>query len=224
MHWLIDEGWKNQLHDVFDKTYFQDLQNKLSHEMATEKVFPPFEDIFNAFNYSSYEGTKVVLIGQDPYHDEGQAHGLCFSVRKGVKIPPSLRNMYKELESDLGISPPPHGDLTGWAKQGILMLNATLTVRAHEAASHAKYGWQSFTDDVIRLLNDREDPIIFVLWGNFAKSKKKLITNERHIVIESAHPSPLSARRGFMGSKPYSKINDALCSLGKEPICWDIQE
>lgn len=222
MNWIIDEGWKNRLQDLFEKQYFLDLEQRLSHEMATNQVFPPFEDVFNAFNYSSYESTKVVLIGQDPYHDIGQAHGLCFSVRKGTKIPPSLRNMYKELENDLGIPASMHGDLTEWAQQGILMLNATLTVRAHEAASHAKFGWQHFTDDVIALLNDREDPVIFVLWGNFAKSKKKLITNKRHVIIESAHPSPLSARRGFFGSKPYSKINNALSSLGKEPICWEL--
>lgn len=216
----MDESWKNLLDDELSKNYFVKLEELLQAEMRDYEVYPKREHVFNAFNYSSFEDTKVVILGQDPYHDVNQAHGLCFSVQKGVKIPPSLRNMYKELEADLGIEAPGHGCLTEWAKQGILMLNTCLTVRAHEAASHSKFGWQQFTDAVISYLNQRKKPIIFVLWGNYAKSKKKLITNDWHFVIESAHPSPLSARRGFFGSKPYSKINQILVSLDEKPINW----
>lgn len=222
MEWVIEKSWETILKDEFDKAYFNRLEGLLEEERSKYDVFPKDEDVFTAFNYSSYDKTKVVIIGQDPYHDVNQAHGLCFSVQKGIKIPPSLRNMYKELESDLGIVAPEHGQLTAWAKQGILMINACLTVRAHEAGSHSKFGWQLFTDQVIRVLNEREKPVIFVLWGNFAKTKKKYITNGHHFIIESAHPSPLSASRGFFGSRPYSKINEILESLGETPIDWRV--
>lgn len=222
MEWKIESSWQAILSDEFEKDYFHMLEDLLDEEYAKYEVFPKAENIFSAFNYSSFDNTKVVIIGQDPYHDVNQAHGLCFSVQKGIKIPPSLRNMYKELNSDLACDIPTHGNLEKWAKQDILMINAVLTVKAHEAASHSKIGWQNFTDAVISCLNDRIDPVIFVLWGNFAKSKKKLITNERHIIIESVHPSPLSASRGFFGSQPFSKINASLEALNKKPIDWQI--
>jgi len=221
---LLNPDWQEVLSHEFEEDYLIKLSSFLDLEYKQEEVFPPRQDIFNAFNYTSYEGVKVVILGQDPYHDVNQAHGLCFSVQRGVKIPPSLRNIYKELKSDLGYEIPGHGNLEKWAKQDILMINAVLTVKAHEAASHAKIGWHSFTDAVISRMNDRSDPVVFVLWGNFAKSKKKLITNDRHIIIESAHPSPLAARRGFFGSKPFSKINEALITLNRTPIDWQIEE
>lgn len=221
---LLNNDWQSVLSREFEQSYFVELQDFLEVEYNREEVFPPKEDVFNAFNYTSYEGVKVVILGQDPYHDNNQAHGLCFSVQKGVKIPPSLRNIYKELNSDLGCSIPSHGNLEKWANQDVLMLNAVLTVKAHEAASHAKIGWHNFTDAVISLMNERTESVIFVLWGNFARSKKKLINNDRHIIIESAHPSPLAARRGFFGSKPFSKINESLVTLNKTPIDWQIEE
>lgn len=221
---LLNNDWQTVLSHEFEKTYFAQLSDLLETEYKEGEVFPPREDIFNAFNYTTYKGVKVVILGQDPYHDVNQAHGLCFSVQKGIKIPPSLRNIYKELNNDLGCEIPTHGNLEKWAKQDILMINAVLTVKAHEAASHAKIGWHSFTDAVISIMNDRFEPVIFVLWGNFAKSKKKLITNDRHIIIESAHPSPLAARRGFFGSEPFTKINEALITLNKTPIDWQIEE
>ena len=181
-------------------------------------------DIFNALKYTSFSEVKAVIIGQDPYHEPNQAHGLSFSVQKGVEIPPSLVNIYKELEDDLGIKPPSHGNLVTWAKQGVLLLNATLTVRAHEANSHAGIGWQIFTDRVISLLNESPSPIAFLLWGANARRKKELITNRKHFIIESAHPSPLSAYRGFFGSRPFSKINQFLERNGRAPIDWHIPE
>jgi len=221
---LLNRDWQTALDSEFDKDYFIQMNDFLEDKYRKEEIFPPKEDIFNAFNYTSYAGVKVVVLGQDPYHDVNQAHGLCFSVQKGVKIPPSLRNIYKELNSDLGCVIPKYGNLEKWAKQDILMINAVLTVKAHEAASHAKIGWHFFTDAVISLMNEREEPVIFLLWGNFAKTKKKLITNERHIIIESAHPSPLAARRGFFGSKPFSKINKSLIALKRTPIDWQIED
>lgn len=221
---LLNSDWQKVLSQEFDKEYFIQMNELLEKEYAQEVIFPPKEEVFNAFNYTTYDKVKVLILGQDPYHDINQAHGLCFSVRKGVKIPPSLRNIYKELHSDIAFTIPSHGNLEKWAKQGILMLNAVLTVKAHEAGSHAKIGWHSFTDSVISIMNDRQDPVIFVLWGNFAKTKTKLITNDRHIIIESAHPSPLAARRGFFGSKPFSKINEYLLELHKTPIDWQIEE
>lgn len=221
---LLNSDWRNILSREFDQEYFVEMNDFLDSEYNSTQIFPPKEQIFNAFNYTTYEGCKVVILGQDPYHDVNQAHGLCFSVQKGVKIPPSLRNIYKELNHDLGCDIPSHGNLEKWAKQDVLLLNAVLTVRAHEAGSHAKIGWHKFTDAVITCMNERSNPIIFVLWGNFAKTKKKLITNDKHIIIESAHPSPLAARRGFFESKPFSKINEELASLNQELIDWQIEE
>lgn len=213
-----------QLHHELNQPYFKDLMEAVDMEREKNQVFPPEEDVFNAFKYTSYDDVKVVILGQDPYHDDHQAHGLSFSVLPGLKIPPSLRNIYKELQEDLGCQVPNHGYLKKWADQGVLMINAVLTVRAHEAGSHAKFGWQEFTDGVIRTLNKREEPIIFLLWGNYARSKKSLIDNKGHFIIESAHPSPLSARRGFFGSKPFSAINKILSDNDCKPIDWQIEE
>ena len=185
-------------------------------------IYPPKDYIFNALKLTSYKDTKVVIVGQDPYHGENQAHGLSFSVQKGVKLPPSLQNIYKELESDLGIPPKSDGDLTGWAKQGVLMLNAVLTVEKDKAASHRNLGWEPMTDYIIKLLNKKDEPVVFILWGNFAKEKAKLIKNPKHYIIISPHPSPLSAYSGFFGSKPFSKTNDFLVKNRIPPIDWSL--
>lgn len=218
----LDNIWQDVLGDEFKKQYFQDILSELEALYKTEKVFPQKEDIFNALKLTDYHQVKVVILGQDPYHDDNQAHGLSFSVLPGVKTPPSLRNIYKELEVDCGCSIPNHGCLTSWATQGVLLLNAVLTVTAHNASSHKKLGWQTFTDQVIKHLNDREEPVVFILWGNYAKSKEQYITNSRHRVITSVHPSPLSARRGFFGSKPFSQANQFLEDNNKTPINWQI--
>lgn len=217
-------SWQRLLADEFEKEYFQDLFKFIDQEYEAGNVYPPKELIFSAFEHTPYEQVKVVILGQDPYHGAGQSHGLAFSVQKGVKIPPSLRNMYKELASDLAIEPASHGNLTSWADQGVLLLNTVLTVREGEANSHQKQGWERFTDRVIEVLNEREDPIVFVLWGKPAQQKATMIDATKHIIIQSFHPSPLSASRGFFGSKPFSKVNDALISLGKQPIDWQIPE
>lgn len=217
-------SWQRLLADEFEKEYFQDLFKFIDQEYEVGNVFPPKELIFSAFEHTPYEQVKVVILGQDPYHGAGQSHGLAFSVQKGVKIPPSLRNMYKELASDLAIEPASHGNLTSWANQGVLLLNTVLTVREGEANSHQKHGWERFTDRVIEVLNEREDPIVFVLWGKPAQQKATMIDATKHIIIQSFHPSPLSASRGFFGSKPFSKVNDALITLGKQPINWEIPE
>ena len=221
---VLGNSWDKLLADEFGKDYYQNLRKKLAEEYRTRTVYPAMENIFNALKYTSYEDVKVLILGQDPYHGPGQAHGLCFSVQKGVQKPPSLKNMFKELESDLGIVAPSHGCLTDWAKQGILLLNTVLTVREGEPNSHKNLGWTIFTDRIIELLNDREEPVIFVLWGRNAIDKLPLITNSRHYVLTAAHPSPLSASRGFLGCKHYSKINEILCSMGKQPIDWKISE
>ncbi len=223
---LIDlpGSWMEQLHHEISQPYFKKLMEAVDEEREKSQVFPPEEDVFNAFKYTSYEDVKVVILGQDPYHDDHQAHGLSFSVLPGVKIPPSLRNIYKELQEDLGCQIPNHGYLKKWADQGVLMMNAVLTVRAHDAGSHSKFGWQDFTDGVISALNNRQDPLIFLLWGNYARSKKHLIDGKVHFIIESAHPSPLSARRGFFGSKPFSAINRILSDNKCKPIDWQIEE
>lgn len=221
---VLGNSWDKLLADEFSKDYYQNLRKKLAQEYRTHTVYPAMENIFNALKYTSYEDVKILILGQDPYHGPGQAHGLCFSVQKGVQKPPSLKNMFKELESDLGISAPSHGCLTDWAKQGILLLNTVLTVREGEPNSHKNLGWTIFTDRIIELLNDREEPVIFVLWGRNAIDKLPLITNSRHYVLTAAHPSPLSASRGFLGCKHYSKINDILSSMGKKPIDWKISE
>lgn len=220
----LHNEWDDILKDEFEKDYYLKIRKFLANEYRNRTVYPDMYDIFNALKYTSFSEVKAVIIGQDPYHEPNQAHGLSFSVQKGVEIPPSLVNIYKELEDDLGIKPPSHGNLVTWAKQGVLLLNATLTVRAHEANSHAGIGWQIFTDRVISLLNESPSPIAFLLWGANARRKKELITNRKHFIIESAHPSPLSAYRGFFGSRPFSKINQFLEKNGREPIDWHIPE
>ncbi len=220
----IPGDWKGVLADEVHKPYFHALKEFVDRERRTHTVYPPEPDVFNALKYTPYEKVKVVLLGQDPYHDEGQAHGLCFSVRPGVKMPPSLVNIFKELHRDLGCKMPDNGCLTPWAEQGVLLLNAVLTVRAHTPNSHKDKGWETFTDAVIRKVNDKHDPVVFVLWGGYAQKKAKLIDTSRHTVIQSAHPSPLSARNGFFGSKPFSAINKALSAAGKAPIDWQLPE
>lgn len=220
----LHNEWDAILKDEFEKDYYIKIRKFLANEYRSRTVYPDMYDIFNALKYTSFSEVKAVIIGQDPYHEPNQAHGLSFSVQKGVEIPPSLVNIYKELEDDLGIKPPSHGNLVTWAKQGVLLLNATLTVRAHEANSHAGIGWQIFTDRVISLLNESPSPIAFLLWGANARRKKELITNRKHFIIESAHPSPLSAYRGFFGSRPFSKINQFLERNGRTPIDWHIPE
>ena len=218
----IGNDWDEILKGEFEKPYYLKLREFLKEEYKNNIIYPDMHDIFNALKYTSYKDTKVLILGQDPYHGENQAHGLAFSVKPGVKTPPSLLNMYKELKSEFECFIPNNGFLVPWTKQGILLLNTSLTVRAHEANSHKGKGWETFTDHIIETLNLREDPVIFVLWGNNARSKKKLIDTNRHYIIESAHPSPLSASRGFFGSKPFSQVNDILIKLGKEPIDWQI--
>lgn len=214
----------NDWQPIFDievkKDYYMKLRESLVEEYRTQKIFPDKNDIFNAFKHCSYENTKVCIIGQDPYHDDNQAHGLAFSVKDGVKIPPSLVNIYKELKDDMGVEIRDSGCLDEWAKQGVLLLNSVLTVRAHQAASHRNLGWEQFTDNAIIKLNEREKPVVFILWGNFARKKKELITNNHHYIIESPHPSPLSASRGFFGSKPFSKANKFLLKNNVVPIMW----
>lgn len=215
-------SWQVVLAEEFEKPYFKQLQGFLALERQTQTIYPPEEDVFSAFELTPYYDVKVLLLGQDPYHDDNQAHGLCFSVRPGIKTPPSLTNMYKELNDDIGCEIPSTGYLVEWAKQGVLMLNAVLTVRAHTANSHKNKGWEKFTDAVISQVNQKSDPVVFVLWGGYAQKKLKLIDTTRHIVIQSAHPSPLSAHNGFFGSQPFSKINAALEACNKSPINWAI--
>lgn len=219
---MTTTDWNPLLREEFDKPYWAELQAFVHNERTQRPVYPPHEQVFAALHLTAYADVKVLLLGQDPYHGAGQAHGLCFSVQPGVKIPPSLRNMYKELQADLGITPPAHGNLAAWARQGVLMLNATLTVSAGKAGSHQKKGWETFTDQVIRLVNDKTDHVVFILWGNFARAKKTLIDTARHTVIESPHPSPFSADKGFFGSKPFSATNAALAAAGRSPIDWTL--
>ncbi|MEL7569703.1 MAG: uracil-DNA glycosylase [Eubacteriaceae bacterium] len=219
---IFNNDWQNYLKDEFAKDYYTSLRKFLITEYKNYKIFPDMYEIFNCLNYTSFSETKVVIIGQDPYHEEGQAHGLSFSVKPGISIPPSLYNIYKELNSDLGCFIPNNGCLIPWAKQGVLLLNAVLTVRAHNAASHKDKGWEKFTDNIINLLNLSDKNIVFILWGSFAQSKSTLITNPRHLIIKSPHPSPLSSHRGFFGSKPFSKTNEFLLKNGYTPINWQI--
>jgi uracil-DNA glycosylase len=219
----IPASWQAVLRDEFTKPYIEKLETFLSSERTSHTVFPPQEDVFNALEYTPYENVKVLIVGQDPYHDDGQAHGLAFSVRDGIRLPPSLVNIYKELESDLGIPRAKTGYLKLWAEQGVLLLNTSLTVRAHEAASHKGKGWEQFTDAVIRAVNAKQERVVFVLWGAHAQKKVELIDQTRHVVIQSAHPSPLSARNGFFGSKPFSKINTALREASRVEIDWRLE-
>lgn len=218
----IGNDWDIMLQDEFDRPYFKRLENFLTEERARYEIYPPQEDVFNALRYSSFQDTKVVILGQDPYHEPGQAHGLCFSVNKGVTIPPSLVNIYKEIENDLGIKMPGHGYLADWAKQGVLLLNTVLTVRRGQANSHKGKGWEIFTDRVVEILNQRQKPMVFILWGANAKSKTELITNKEHMVITGAHPSPLSAWKGFFGGRYFSKADRYLEMTGQEPVDWGI--
>ena len=217
----ISQSWKTYLQTEFDKDYFKDLKLFVESEYKNHTCYPPVNDIFNAFNQCSFEDVKVVIIGQDPYHDAGQANGLSFSVKDGIKHPPSLINIFKEIETDLGIKYPESGDLTRWAKQGILLLNATLTVRAHKAGSHQKKGWEIFTDNIIEIINKNKKDVVFLLWGGYAKTKNKLIYNNKNYVLTSGHPSPLSANRGYwFGNKHFSQTNNILKSNGLSIIKW----
>ena len=217
---MIGNDWDLKLKVIWESPGFKNFYKKIIHEYDTKEIYPPKAFIFNALKLTSYEKTKVVIVGQDPYHGKGEAHGLSFSVQKGIKIPPSLKNIYKELYDDLGIPPKDNGDLTEWAKQGVLLLNAVLTVEKDKAASHRNLGWEPMTDYIIKLLNLKDEPVVFILWGNFAKEKAKLITNPHHYIIMSPHPSPFSAYSGFFGSKPFSKTNEFLIKNGLVPIDW----
>lgn len=219
----INNDWDLILKDEFEKEYFKNIETFLDKAYKEKNIYPPREEIFKALELSSYKDTKVVILGQDPYYNHSQAQGLSFSVNKGVKLPPSLKNIYKEMETDLAIKPSINGSLVSWAKQGVLLLNASLTVEEKMPNSHKSIGWQIFTDRIISTLNEREKPMVFILWGNFAKSKKTLITNEKHLIIESAHPSPLAARHGFFGSRPFSKTNEFLKKNNIKEIDWKIE-
>lgn len=219
----IGNEWDEILKDEFQSDYYAQIRETLKQEYASHEIYPPMQDIFNALRYTSYTDVKAVLLGQDPYHGPGQAHGLCFSVRPGVAPPPSLQNIFKELQSDMGLSAPHSGCLIPWAKEGVLMLNTTLTVRRGQANSHSKIGWTRFTDAIIQKLNDHEKPIVFLLWGSNARSKKALITNPNHLILETVHPSPLSAHQGFFGSRHFSQCNEFLMAHGIAPIDWTLE-
>ena len=219
----ITNDWADKLKDEYKKDYYKKLFSFISEEYSKHTVYPPGDDIFNAFHLTPLSNLKCVIIGQDPYHEPNQAHGLSFSVKPGVDIPPSLANIYKELESDLGCYIPNNGYLVKWAEQGVLLLNSVLTVRAHEAASHKGKGWENFTDAVIRIVNEVDRPIVFLLWGGFARSKKSMLNNPKHLILEAPHPSPLSVYRGFYGCKHFSKANNFLIENGLTPIDWQIE-
>jgi uracil-DNA glycosylase len=216
--------WNPLLRDQFELDYWRELQDFVAHERREHPVYPPADEVFAALQLTPHADVKVMILGQDPYHGPGQAHGLCFSVRRGVAVPPSLRNIHKELNADLGLSIPRHGNLEAWARHGVLLLNATLTVRGGAAASHQKRGWETFTDQVIRVVNAKDDPVVFILWGASARRKRSLIDTSRHTVIESAHPSPLSAHNGFLGSRPFSRANSALIASGRDPVDWNLTD
>lgn len=219
---MATTDWNPVLRAELAKPYFASLRRFVDEERRHHQVFPPNEEVFAALHLTPYASVKVLVLGQDPYHGPGQAHGLCFSVRPGVAVPPSLVNVHAELESDLGIPRPDHGCLDAWARQGVLLLNATLTVRAHQAASHQGKGWETFTDAVISAVSAKEERVVFVLWGASARRKRALVDTSRHVVLESPHPSPLSAHRGFFGSRPFSRANEALVAAGREPVDWRI--
>lgn len=212
--------WNPVLRGEFEKPYWSELQAFVRGERERHAVYPPHDEVFACLHLTPYAATRVLILGQDPYHGPGQAHGLCFSVRPGVAIPPSLANIHRELQADLGIDPPSHGNLEAWARQGVLLLNTTLTVRAGQAASHQGKGWEAFTDEVIRAVDAKPHRVVFILWGAHARRKKALVDPSRHVVIESAHPSPLSAHNGFFGSRPFSRTNAALVEAGLDPIDW----
>ncbi len=220
---MIGNNWDIYLKEEFQKDYFQELLKFVNEEYQTKTIFPPKNEVFNAFRYTPYEEVKVVILGQDPYHGVGQAQGLSFSVRDTVAKPPSLQNIFKELESDLGIPFPKKNSLIPWTKEGVMLLNSVLTVEKDKAASHRDKGWETFTDRVIQILNQKEEPIVFLLWGSYARAKKSFITNPKHLIIESAHPSPFSAYNGFFGSKPFSKANAFLRKNGQKEIDWHIE-
>lgn len=221
---LPTNSWHELLAEETEKPYYQTLQEFLEREYQAGPIYPVKERVFEAFNLTPYEEVKVVILGQDPYHGPNQAHGLSFSVLPGNKIPPSLRNIYKELASDLGYQPVAHGYLEKWARQGVLLLNTVLTVREGQANSHRNQGWEKLTDEVIKKLNERKEPIVFILWGKPAQTKGKMIDSARHLILEGPHPSPLSAHRGFFGTQPFSKTNQALVSYGQKPIDWQLPE
>lgn len=219
----ISNDWLNVMEPEFHKEYYKSLYFYVRDEYSRYKCFPPADEIYSAFDLTPLSKVKVVILGQDPYHNDGQAHGLCFSVKPVIEIPPSLVNIYKELQDDLGCEIPNNGYLVKWAKQGVLLLNTVLTVRAHQAFSHRNQGWEEFTDAAIRGLNQQDRPIVFILWGKPAQDKRRMLTNPNHLILTAPHPSPLSAYRGFFGSKPFSKTNDFLVSHGEQPIDWQIE-
>ena len=218
---VIEESWKRELADQFAAPYFEELKRFLIAEKQQFPVYPPGPLIFNAFDLTPFDKVKVVILGQDPYHEPGQAHGLCFSVMPGTKFPPSLMNIFQELQSDLGVPVPPTGNLEGWARQGVLLLNATLTVRAHQAGSHQRHGWETFTDAAISRLSEKRSGIVFLLWGSYAQAKAQLIDATKHHILTAPHPSPLSAYRGFFGCRHFSQTNQILVQNGQEPIHWE---
>lgn len=222
MNNLIGNDWDEKLNIIWKSEGFKKFMMLINHEYQTKTIFPEKNNVFNALKLTPYKNVKVVIVGQDPYHGVGEAHGLSFSVQKGVSIPPSLKNIYQELSSDLGIKPAEYGDLTKWAKEGVLLLNSVLTVEKDKPASHKGKGWELLTDFIIKELNKKEEPIVFILWGNFARSKKEYITNKKHLVIESTHPSPFSARNGFFGSKPFSRTNNFLKQNNIKEIDWQL--
>jgi uracil-DNA glycosylase len=219
---MTKTDWNPILREEFAKPYWSELQQFVVGERQRTTVYPPHDEVFTALHLTPFAEVKAVILGQDPYHGPNQAHGLCFSVRQGVALPPSLHNIFKELEADLGYPPPNHGNLEHWARQGVLLLNATLTVRRGNAASHQKKGWETFTDEVLRVVNTKEERVVFILWGSSARKKKVLIDTSRHVIVESPHPSPLSAHNGFFGSRPFSRTNAALIEAGRDPIDWQI--
>jgi uracil-DNA glycosylase len=219
---ILNDSWWQQLKDEFNKPYYQELREMLKREYAEHTVYPEPNDIYNALHYTSYENVKVVILGQDPYHGPGQAHGLSFSVQPGVNPPPSLKNIFIELQNDIGADIPNHGSLVSWAKQGVLLLNTVLTVRRGQANSHKGKGWEQLTDSIIDVLNKRDKPVVFILWGRHAQMKKERIDTSKHFIIQSPHPSPFSARNGFFGSRPFSRANQYLEQIGDEPIDWSL--
>lgn len=221
---MITNDWANAIQGEFRKPYYRELYGFIKEEYSKYVIYPPSDEIFNAFHFTPLSEVKVVILGQDPYHNAGQAHGLCFSVQPGTEIPPSLVNIYKELEDDLGCYVPNNGYLEKWARQGVLLLNTVLTVRAHQANSHQGRGWEQFTDAVIQAVNAKEEPVVFLLWGRPAQSKRSMLTNPKHLILEAPHPSPLSAYRGFFGCKHFSKTNEFLKANGLEPVDWQIED